>query len=72
MESCRLWVWENKMKLLQIVALVYAFILTFLAKELHLHIHCWLGAGCHRTGKRARKIPSPPYRIRLGLTYLFN
>jgi hypothetical protein len=33
MASCRLWFWENKMKLLQIVALVYAFLLTLLEKE---------------------------------------
>ncbi|WP_377488959.1 hypothetical protein [Pontibacter toksunensis] len=27
MESCRLWFWENKIKLLQTVTLVYAFLL---------------------------------------------
>jgi hypothetical protein len=72
MESCRLWFWENKMKLLQIVALVYAFLLTLLAKELQQHIQTLLRAGCHRTGKRARKTPSPLYRIRLAITNLWN
>jgi hypothetical protein len=72
MESCRLWFWENKMKLLQIVALVYAFLLTLLAKELQPHIRNLLRAGCHRTGKRARKTPHPLYRIRLALANLLN
>ncbi|GEO07490.1 hypothetical protein AAE02nite_51540 [Adhaeribacter aerolatus] len=72
MESCRLWFWENKMKLLQIVALVYAFLLTLLAKELQPHIQTLLRAGCHRTGKRARNTPNPLYRIRLALANLFN
>ncbi len=72
MESCRLWFWENKMKLLQMVALVYAFLLSLLAKELQPHIQTLLRAGCHRTGKRARKIPNPLYRIRLALANLWN
>jgi len=72
MESCRLWFWENKMKLLQIVALVYAFLLTLLAKELQPHIQTLLRAGCHRTGKRARNTPNPLYRIRLALTNIWN
>jgi hypothetical protein len=72
MESCRLWFWENKMKLLQVVALVYAFLLTLLAKELLPHIQTLLRTGCHRTGKRARITPNPLYRIRLALTNIWN
>jgi len=72
MESCRLWFWENKMKLLQIVALVYAFLLTLLDERLQEHIHNLLRTGCHRTGKRASKTPAPLYRIRLALANLFN
>jgi hypothetical protein len=72
MESCRLWFWENKMKLLQVVALVYAFLLTLLAKNLQHHIRRLLRAGCHRTGKRSRSTPAPLYRIRLALANLFN
>jgi hypothetical protein len=72
MESCRLWFWENKMKLLQIVALVYAFLLSLLAKNLQQHIRSLLRAGCHRTGKRCRNAPAPLYRIRLALANLFN
>jgi hypothetical protein len=72
MESCRLWFWENKMKLLQIVALVYAFLLTLLQQSLQHYIQSLLRAGCHRTGKRARKTPNPLYRIRLAISNLLN
>lgn len=72
MESCRLWFWENKMKLLQIVALVYAFLLSLLEKNLQDYIRALLRAGCHRTGKRCRIAPVPLYRIRLALANLFN
>lgn len=72
MESCRLWFWENKMKLLQVVALVYAFLLTLLDKNLQHYIRSLLRAGCHRTEKRGRTAPAPLYRIRLALANLFN
>jgi hypothetical protein len=72
MESCRLWFWENKMKLLQVVALVYAFLLTLLDKNLQHYIRSLLRAGCHRTGKRGTTAPAPLYRIRLALANLFN
>jgi hypothetical protein len=72
MESCRLWFWENRMKLLQIVALVYAFLLTLLEQNLQDYIQSLLRQGCHRTGKRCRIAPTPLYRIRLALANLFN
>lgn len=72
MESCRLWFWENKMKLLQIVALVYAFLLSLLDKNLQQQIQSLLRTGCHRTGKRSRNTPVPLYRIRLALANLLN
>jgi hypothetical protein len=72
MESCRLWFWENRLKLLQIVALVYAFLLSLLEENLQEKIQSLLRAGCHRTGKRCRIAPTPLYRIRLALANLFN
>jgi hypothetical protein len=72
MESCRLWFWENKMKLLQIVALVYAFLLTLLEQNLKETVKSLLREGCHRTGKRCRETPTPLYRIRLALANLLN
>ncbi|WP_460970166.1 transposase, partial [Pontibacter aydingkolensis] len=72
MESCRLWFWESRMKLLQIVALVYAFLLSLLDKDLREAVSNLLRKGCHRTGKRCRKTPAPLYRIRLALANLWN
>jgi hypothetical protein len=60
------------MKLLQIVALVYAFLLSLLEQNLKDYIQSLLRAGCHRTGKRCRIAPTPLYRIRLALANLFN
>jgi hypothetical protein len=72
MESCRLWFWENRLKLLQIVALVYFFLRTLLEQNLQEKIRRLLRAGCHRTGKRYMIAPTPLYRIRLALANLFN
>ncbi|WP_161888298.1 transposase [Pontibacter russatus] len=72
MESCRLWFWSSRMKLLQVVTLVYAFLLSLLDKELREAVSHLLRQGCHRTGKRCRKTPTPLYRIRLALANLWN
>ena len=72
MESCRLWFWENRMKLLQTVALVYAFLLSLLEEQLRDKRNQLLQKGCHRTGKRCRNTPTPLYRIRLALANLLN
>ena len=72
MESCRLWFWSSRMKLLQIVTLVYAFLLSLLDKELRQVVSNLLRQGCHRTGKRCRETPTPLYRIRLALANLWN
>jgi hypothetical protein len=72
MESCRLWFWNNKMKLLQTVTLVYAFLLSLLEEQLQKKIKILLRKGCHRTGKRCREASTPLYRIRLALTNLWN
>ena len=72
MESCRLWFWENRMKLLQTVTLVYAFLLSLLEEQLRGKRNQLLRQGCHRTGKRCRNTPAPLYRIRLALANLLN
>lgn len=72
MESCRLWFWKNRMKLLQTVTLVYAFLLSLLEEHLQEKINMLLRTGCHRTGKRYRDASIPLYRIRLALTNLWN
>jgi hypothetical protein len=72
MESCRLWFWENRMKLLQTLTLVYAFLLSLLEDKLKEAVNQLLRQGCHRTGKRCRNTPTPLYRIRLALANLLN
>lgn len=72
MESPRLWRWENRLKLLLMVSLVYAFLLSLLAPALQLLIdelfRCW----CHRTGKRYREAAIPLSRIRAALSALWT
>ena len=72
MESCRLWFWENRMKLLQTVTLVYAFLLSLLEEQLKAKVEVLLRTGCHRTGKRYKDASVPLYRIRLALANLLN
>ncbi|CAN5913938.1 hypothetical protein BH24BAC1_BH24BAC1_33260 [soil metagenome] len=72
MESCRLWFWENKMKLLQTVTLVCAFLLSLLDGQLKEKVKQLLRQGCHRTGKRYREASTPLYRVRLALANLLH
>lgn len=72
MESPRLWSLENRLKLLSLVLLVYAFLL-FLLEEVYQDLvsrllHC----ACHRTGKRCREARLPLYRLRWALSHLWN
>jgi hypothetical protein len=71
LESPRLWFWENRLKLLAIVALVYAFLL-LLAHPAHSQLaHCLLRNWCHRTGKWSREVVAPLYRLRSALSRLW-
>ena len=58
LESPRLWSWERRLKLLLMVTLVYAFLLSLLQAELQLLRRWLLRYFCHRTGRRAGK-PQP-------------
>lgn len=66
MESPRLWFWENRLKLLAIVALVYDFLLQFLRGWRSL-IQIFFKRWCHRTGERYRSASIPLYRLRLAI-----
>jgi hypothetical protein len=71
MESPRLWFWHNRLKLLAMVALVYAFLLSLLAPHF-ADFRAWLlRRFCHRTGKRYRTASIPLYRLRLALSLLW-
>ncbi len=71
MESPRLWRWENRLKLLLMVTLVYAFLLSLLAANLTSWRTRLLRAWCHRTGKRYRAASIPLYRLRSALSRLW-
>ncbi len=72
MESPRLWSLENRLKLLGIVLLVYAFLL-FLLEEVHTdRVQALLRLKCHRTGKRCQEALVPLYRLRWALSRLWD
>ncbi len=71
-ESPRVWSWEVRSKLLGVVALAYAFLLSLLdplLEELRTRL---LYRWCHRTGKRSREVSTPLYRLRLALSALWR
>ena len=71
MESPRLWSWENRLKLLLMVTLLYSFLLTLLQPQFEPLRQWLLHYWCHRTGKRSRDTPSPLYRLRSALSRLW-
>lgn len=70
MESPRLWFWDNRLKLMLMVTLVYAFLLSLLSLP-ELVWTALLRAWCHRTGKRYREASIPLYRFRSALSRLW-
>jgi hypothetical protein len=70
MESPRLWFWENRLKLLWMVSLAYAFLLSLLDPELRSMREELLRRFCHRTGKRSRVASTPLYRLRAAICFL--
>ena len=71
MESPRLWFWENRLKLLLMVSLVYAFLLSLLAPHLAPLVQKLLRNWCHRTGERHRQAAIPLSRLRSALSTLW-
>jgi len=71
MESPRLWSWQRRVKLLLMVTLAYAFLLSLLEPTL-AWLRLWLlGHFCHRTGKRSREVSAPLYRLRSAISRLW-
>lgn len=66
MESPRLWFWENRLKLLAIVALVYDFLLSLLRNWPHW-VPLFLQQWAPRTGNRHRTASVPIYRLRMAI-----
>lgn len=71
MESPRLWSWHNRLKLLMMVTLVYAFLLTLLENQFDHLRQSLMRQWCHRTGKRYRQFAIPLYRLRSALSRLW-
>jgi hypothetical protein len=71
LESPRLWKWESREKLLLLVSLAYAFLLSLLQPPLAVVRERLLRLFCHRTGKRSRETPTPLYRLRAALSRLW-
>lgn len=71
-QSVRLWEWENREKLLLMVTLAYAFLLSLLDSSLDLVREWILRHYCHRTGKKYREAKVPLYRIRWALSRLWS
>lgn len=69
MESPRLWFWENRLKLLMLVTLVMAFVLTLIASA---KSYSWrlIKTWCPRTGNRQKKTFLPIYRLRLAISLI--
>ena len=67
LESPRLWFWDNRMKLMAIVTLVYDFLLGLLRNWKSM-IQLFFKKWCHRTGKRYRLASIPLYRLRMAIS----
>ena len=65
-QSPRLWWWENRLKLLAIVALVYDFLLQLIGGWA-AWVPGFLKQWCHRTGNRYRNASIPIYRLRIAI-----
>ena len=72
LESPRLWSFENRLKLLGVVLLVYAFLLSLLEDVYQELIEGLLRLKCHRTGKRCREALVPLSRLRWALSRLWD
>lgn len=71
MESPRVWTWERRQRLLLMVTLAYAFLLSLLRQDLVAVREHLLRQWCHRTGRRLQATPMPLYRLRAALSRLW-
>ena len=71
MESPRVQGWERRERLLGLVTLAYAFLLSLLQDRLAELRTQLLQRWCHRTGKRSRETSAPLYRLRSALSRLW-
>jgi hypothetical protein len=72
LESPRVWSMENRLKLLGIVTLVYAFLLHLVNPEHRKLVEMVLNLACRRTGKWQQKVQVPLYRLRWAMNRLLE
>jgi hypothetical protein len=72
MESPRVWAFENRLKLLSIVTLVYTFLIYLLEPLYQELVQAVLRLKCHRTGKRCQEVVTPLYRLRWAISRLWD
>jgi hypothetical protein len=70
-ESIRLLFWPPRQKLMLILALVHAFLLSLLSPCVDGLRKWLLTTWCHRTGKRTCSAAAPLYRLRLAISALW-
>lgn len=70
-ESPRLQTWERQFKLLLMVALAHAFLLSLLNPDPLESTNWLLQKFCHRTGKWRQEVLTPLYRLRAALSRLW-
>ena len=66
-ESPRLWFWDNRLKLMAILTLVYDFLVQLFRRD-EKWVEGLLKEYCHRTGERYRNASIPLYRLRLAIS----
>jgi len=71
LESPRIYAWRHRIKLLLLVSLAYAFLLSLLESTHAKLRNTLLDHFDHRTGKRCRETPAPLYRLRHALARLW-
>ena len=67
MESPRLWFFQNRLKFLAIISLVYDFIIS-LIRNWNAWVWCFIQTWCPRTGSRLREVSTPAYRLRFAIS----
>jgi transposase len=67
LESPRLWFWNNRLKFMAIVTIVYDFLLRLVANW-KSWINLFFRNYCHRTGERYRNTSIPLYRLRMAIS----
>ena len=70
-QSVRVYRWEDRLKLLGLVTLAYAFLMELMDKESKKARDWLIDTACHRTGTHLREVELPFSRMRLALSKLW-